>query len=352
MSGYGSSFSGDYKVDTDTLTAKNTATFVTGTVSHTLTGGAEISHQDHDGVMTGVSGDGKYVRQGIFAIDQMDFGNELTASAGARIERQRLYDLRNSSKASVNDVSATARSGGLGLEQGLGYGVSAYGSFAYGEGLSPIDFAGSRPTIDPVYFGDKVFKSRTWETGLKYQGNGVFTSGDSLTGSIGLFQTDIWNDNTQSVSSTATYYSRLQNSGLEAQATYKLDSGYYARIAATTTFNDQKRAANTDWVYYEYALMDQGSVAVGRDWNGLDLSWTLRGGAGQDLGVVHQAGFGVSDLAVSYTVQQGALEGATINFGVDNVFDKQYQLQYTTTATSATYPEAGRNFKLTLAKTF
>lgn len=352
VSGFSGSFAGEYKVDTDTLTAKNTATFVTGTVSHTLTAGAEISRQHHDGVMTGVSGDGKYVRQGIFAIDQMDFGNDLTVSAGARIERQKLSDLRSNTSVSLDDLSATARSAGLGVEQGLGYGLTGYGSFAYGEGLSPIDFASSRPNVDPVYFGDKVFKSRTWETGVKYQGDGVFTGGDSLTGSIGLFRTNIWNDNTQAVSATAAYYGQMKTSGLEAQATYRLDNGVYTRVGLTKTFSDKKRAPTTDWVFYEYALMDQGYVSLGREWNGLDLSWTLRGGAGQDLGVVHQPGFGVSDLAVSYTVQDGALAGATINFGVDNVFDKQYQLQYTTTATSVTFPEAGRNFKLTLAKTF
>ncbi|RWR28086.1 hypothetical protein D2T31_15055 [Sinirhodobacter populi] len=352
VSGYSGSFAGEYSVDTDTLTAKNTATFVTGTVSHTLTAGAEISRQHRKEVMTQVSGDGKYVRQGIFAIDQMDFGNELTASAGARIERQRLYALRSNTEAPLADMGATARSAGLGVEKGLGYGVTGYGSFAYGEGLSPIDFAGSRPAIDPTYFGDKVFQSRTWETGLKYRGDDVFTGGDGLSGSIGLFQTAIWNDNTQAVGTTAVYYAQRKTSGIEAQATYQLDNGVYARLALTKTFSDNKRAPTTDWVFYEYALMDQGSVTVGRDWNGLDLSWTLRGGAGQDLGVVHQPGFGVSDLAVSYTVQDGALAGATINFGVDNVFDKQYQLQYTTTATSVTYPEAGRNFKLTLAKTF
>ena len=58
------------------------------------------------------------------------------------------------------------------------------------------------------------------------------------------------------------------------------------------------------------------------------------------------SGYGVNNLRATYRPQNGVLKGTEIRFGVENVFDKQYQTQLSTRAA------AGRNFKLTLAKTF
>lgn len=349
LGGFSASFAGDYRVDTDTLSLTNTARFSTGSVGHVLRGGIEISHQDHDGVMTGVSGAGKYDRQALFAIDQMDFGHALSVSAGARIEHQRLSDLESTTKAALPDMGTVAHSGGLGFEKGIGGGFTAYGSFAYGEGLTLPEYAGYLPSTDPVYWGNKVFKSRNWEAGVKYQGSDLFAAGDGLTASVGLYRTEIWDDT--SYPSTRPYYDQLRTSGLEASAEYRMSNGFYAGASVTKTFNDNKRTASTDWVAYEYALMDQAALRIGKSWdNGFDLRWTIRGGAGQTIGTLHQPGWGVNDVAASYTVQSGSLEGLRVDFGVDNIFDRYYVTQYTTTA--ASYPEAGRNFKITFSKTF
>jgi hemoglobin/transferrin/lactoferrin receptor protein len=54
----------------------------------------------------------------------------------------------------------------------------------------------------------------------------------------------------------------------------------------------------------------------------------------------------VHNLRATYVPQQGVLEGTEIRLGIENVLDTQYQ-PYLSTRSAA-----GRNFKLTLAKTF
>lgn len=188
-------FGGEFDVNTDTLSAKNTARFQTWGVDHTLRAGLEFAHQEHDGAMFGVAGEGKYNRRGIFAIDQMEIGGSLDVTAGARIERQNLYDLASSMGVPLDDASTTARSGGLGFEQKLGAGISGYGSFAYSEGLTLPEYAGYKDT-DGTYWGDRTFKSRNWEAGLKYQGGNLFAADDQLTASLGLYKTYIWDNST------------------------------------------------------------------------------------------------------------------------------------------------------------
>ncbi|WP_158243160.1 TonB-dependent receptor domain-containing protein [Acidimangrovimonas sediminis] len=347
LSRISSAFAGTYQVYTDTVQAKNTARFQTGGISHTLRAGLEWSHQNHDGIMTGVAGAGKYNRLGLFAIDQMAMAHDLNVSVGGRIERQNLYDLTSTSGTALPDMDTTARSLGVGVDKGLGRGFTAYASFTYSEGLTLPDFAGYA-NADGVYWGDKVFKTRNWETGLRYEGGDLMASDDRMQASLGLFKTDIW-DNTAYPS---TSYETMSTSGLEGQVNYGLASGLYSRAALTMTFDDKYRNDSTDWKQYEYALMNQLALTLGKRWErtGWDVSWTLRAGAGQTLDGLHQPGWGVNDLAASYTFKSGPLEGLRTDFGIDNVFDKQYVLQYTTTGPS--FPEAGRTFKITFSKTF
>ncbi len=64
--------------------------------------------------------------------------------------------------------------------------------------------------------------------------------------------------------------------------------------------------------------------------------------AGED-----RAGFGTHDIYAIWTPDQGALQGVEVNFGIDNVTNKNY-----TPATYLLGPAAGRNFKISLSRTF
>ncbi|WP_406737093.1 TonB-dependent receptor [Thioclava sp. GXIMD4215] len=347
LGGASLAFSGSYTVDTDTLQATNTAQFSTGAIQHRLRGGVALIRQEHDGIMRGVAGEGTSRRTALFAIDEMDFGRDLTVSLGGRVEHQRLSDLSSNTGAALEDMSSTARSLGAGFEKGLGHDLSLYGSFTYSEALALPEYAG-RQWADGTYWGETVSKSRSWEIGVKQQSTNTLQQGDQMTASIGLYRTDIDDNNAY----PSTTYQDLRSAGLEAALQYRLANGVYAQASLTTSFyNDYSNDSLSAYSAYNYALTDQARLTLGRQFaSGWDLSWTLRAGRAQTIDGVEQAGWGVNDLAVGYTVAQGRLEGLRVDFAVDNIFDKQYIRQYTTS--SASYPEAGRDVRLTLSKTF
>ncbi len=352
ISGVALFFSGVYKVDTDTLTVKNTARFATGAIDHTLRAGIEVSRQERDEPMSGVAGAGKRKSSAIFALDEMQFQNDLTVTAGTRFERQKLYDLVDSSGIGVDDAGTTARTAGLGFEKGLGAGFSGYGSFTYGEGLATIDVASMTSTPLAKRMGTFVSKSRTYEAGVKFAGQDILAGGDTLTVSAGVYRTEIWDANTGTL---VTAYPGFKTEGIEIEAAYAMDNGFHARSAVTVTDSKKSGLASgvaTGWIDYEYTLANTVSLTLGKTFrNGFDVSWTARAGESLELNNIRRPGWGVHDISVRYVVQQGALEGLAIDFAVENVFDKRYVTQFAT-GTVETYPEAGRNVKLTLSKTF
>ena len=58
------------------------------------------------------------------------------------------------------------------------------------------------------------------------------------------------------------------------------------------------------------------------------------------------AGFAVHNLRTTWVPHNGVLEGSAVRFGLENVFNRKYQ------PTLSTRPTPGRNFKVTLSKTF
>ncbi|HEY0212491.1 MAG TPA: TonB-dependent receptor [Paenirhodobacter sp.] len=344
-------FGGDYNLNSDKLAVTNTARFAGFGIGHELQTGLEWSEQKRDKI-TAVTPMGKDRRIAAFAIDQMDFGNALTVTAGARIERQKMtdaYTYGRTAPVPVGPYENTARTAGLGFEQGLGFGYAVFGSFAYGEGLGNVDALRVTASDTGLNGVDYVQKSRNWEAGLKYSGTDAFLAGDRLTASVTLYKTEIWDAH----SFTQSAMTGFDFSGVEAQLAYEMASGFYSRLTATVVDNDQINGTGTTQDYI-YSPADSAALTLGQRWqNGVDLSWTLRGNAGTDsynesTNVKNgtHAGWGTSDINVSYTPTTGVLADTTINFGVENLFDKQY------TYNLSTYDQPGRNFKLTLSKTF
>ncbi len=78
----------------------------------------------------------------------------------------------------------------------------------------------------------------------------------------------------------------------------------------------------------------------------LDLSWEVEAAKRFTSGTTDVPGFGVHNLRATYVPQRGALEGTEIRFGVENVFDRYYTPRLSQRAAT------GRNFKVTISKTF
>lgn len=72
--------------------------------------------------------------------------------------------------------------------------------------------------------------------------------------------------------------------------------------------------------------------------------------------MVSRSGYAVHNINSTYKIKDGSLKGATLNFGIDNIFDKQYA-QHTAfgvyfDSEEYTDYEVGRNFKVKLAYKF
>lgn len=337
-------FAGNFNVKTDRVTLKNTALFQTGTVSHKLRAGLEWSSQTRDRI-DNPRDSGKDRRIGVFAVNTMDFGDDLRATVGLRFDDQKL-DRSTVNNGVFGPFDNTGRTIGAGLEKGLGSGVTVFGSFTYTEALPGIDIAETA--------GNEVQKSRNWETGLKYAGSDVFGAGDNLSGSVTLYYNEIWN----AVHSLSG--SRLTMSGVELAGRYNADNGLYVHGTLNLTdheqFKEATATASANWSRYGYSTGNTLGLTVGHKFeNGIDLSWSLNAQKGITIGADRHAGFGVNDLKASYTVAEGAFEGITIDLGVENIFDKTYHHANTPLSGNPRVPvvqEPGRNLRLTLAKTF
>jgi hemoglobin/transferrin/lactoferrin receptor protein len=140
----------------------------------------------------------------------------------------------------------------------------------------------------------------------------------------------------------------IDTSGVEIEASYGTANGFYVDLNGTVGDGTQTypdRAASD----YIFAPVGSAALTVGKRFNEtLDLSWEVVAAKGTNAlnGSGPIAGYGVNNLRATYRPQTGVLQGTEIRFGVENIFDKQYQTQLSTRAA------AGRNFKLAVAKTF
>ena len=140
----------------------------------------------------------------------------------------------------------------------------------------------------------------------------------------------------------------IDTSGVEIEASYGMENGFYVDLNATSAEGEQRRPDGTVSDYI-FAPVGSAALTLGKRFDeSLDLSWELVAAEGTMAvnGSGPISGYGVNNLRATYRPQNGVLKGTEIRFGVENVFDKQYQTQLSTRAA------AGRNFKLTLAKTF
>jgi hemoglobin/transferrin/lactoferrin receptor protein len=140
----------------------------------------------------------------------------------------------------------------------------------------------------------------------------------------------------------------IDTSGVEVEASYGHDSGFYVDLNGTVADGEQRRHDGTV-SYYSYAPDGSASLTVGKRFNdSLDLSWELVSAESAMAlnGSGPISGYGVSNLRATYLPQSGLLEGTAIRFGIENLFDKEYQTQLSTRAA------AGRNFKVSVSKTF
>ncbi|WP_113910837.1 TonB-dependent receptor domain-containing protein [Roseovarius dicentrarchi] len=332
----------DNRYETTKLTVSNRALFSTGTVQHDMLAGGEVIRKDRLDAASSPGGDDR--RFAVFVVDEMTLG-QFTVTPALRYEHSKIESAVP--LAGVPDSYKTdALMGGLAVAYDLGNGLSVFGSAAYTEGLPIIDDLGAGATAQRRL--GMTEKSQTLELGAEYTGEDVFAAGDSLTLRGNFYQTKLWDITSYTVpGSTSVDLDRVKSEGFELEASYGMQSGFYADLAGhigeAHEYNPDRSSAT-----WRNSPSDRVQLTLGKKWGDmLDLSWEMvhatdrRDALNADLPDSTQ-----HNLRATWRPAQ--LDGAAVRFGVENVLDDAYVGHLS----SPTRQAPGRTFKVSVTKTF
>ncbi|MDZ7709602.1 MAG: TonB-dependent receptor [Roseovarius sp.] len=182
---------------------------------------------------------------------------------------------------------------------------------------------------------------------------GVFRENDDLAVKLTYFDTELWDVTSATDLSGGTgLLDEINIEGLEIEASYAMTSGFYVDLNATITDADERTVTG---VVQDYGNTPQDGLrlTVGKVFDDTyDLSWeavfgesiTINGDPGA---FASGESYDVHNLRLTVAPRgKGVWEDTEFRLGIENLFDEQY------TPNLATRSQPGRNFKLTLAKTF
>ena len=326
----------DHRYRTTKLSFKNTSLFSTGPVDHDLRTGLELIRKDRLDASSAPGGSDR--RIAVYAVDDMQIGAAWTVTPALRYETSRIT---GSTAPNDGTFDKDALMGGLSVRYAFSNGLSLFGSAAYTESLPIIDDLNSATLIT------QSEKARSFELGAAFARNDLLTSGDRLSFKATLYSTTLYDVTSYTFASggPGQPLDRVETEGLELEASYAMENGYYADLNANIVNGTEYGGGlAADW---RNTPADSLRLTLGRKFGDtLDLSWEAVVNAGVDGVATPASGFAVHNLRATYVPQSGVLKDTQIGFGIENLFDRDYTPHLSTRAAP------GRNVKLTLSHVF
>ena len=340
------------RYQTDKLTLSNRALFTTGTVSHDMLAGIEVQRRTRaDNTAAGAPG-GSDDRIALFVVNEMSLG-AFTVTPALRYETSTIdSELALTDPATgatyPDSYENDALMGGLALAYDVGNGLSVFGSAAYTEGLPIIDDLGATASAQSRL--GTAEKSHTYEIGAACTNADVWASGDRLTLRGNVYQTRLRDITSYTVAgSMGTSLDTVETTGLEIEASYGTDAGFYVDLAGHLGTGKENNPGGTS-ATWRNTPADRVHLTLGRKWTEtVDLSWEVvhaadrRDALGSDLDDVT-----VHNLRGTWRPQNGWLKGSELRVGIENVLDSDYIGHLS----SATRKSPGRTLKVALTTTF
>ncbi|MEM6618403.1 MAG: TonB-dependent receptor plug domain-containing protein, partial [Pseudomonadota bacterium] len=229
----------DNRYKTTTLRFKNTAIFTTGAIEHELRAGIEFTRRDRQDATAGSAPGGERDVVAIYVVDDMRIGN-WTITPALRFEDQKMTA---SATAGGGRFDNSALMGGISARYEFNNGFAVFASAAYTENFPIID------DVQNAVLANRSEKSRTLEFGASYAGTDVFTGGDTLAVKVVAYDQSVWDVTSYRSFAPGGSTNRVDRQGLEIEASYALDSGWYADVAANFSTGDARLENGTvqDW---------------------------------------------------------------------------------------------------------
>ncbi len=362
----------DYGYRSAQFNIENTSEFHGDSWKNYVTYGWQVAQQDRtanvlSGAAAGISfhPEGTDLRNGIFIQNEFVWNEKLTLIPGVRFDTRRLSP---GASTGVNGTfTDTAISPKFAAHYRFNDTVAIFGSFAHTERFPTIDEVFSTTSSRSVFlpsFGLQKEKSDNWEGGFALSGYDVIQSADSVQLKTTYFHNTIQDlialksglvsgfNNTQGY----VNINRARIHGVEVEVAYDSDyvfaSAGYSHILGRDTSNGQ---------YLTTVAPDELAFTVGgrlpdRD---LEFGWKSRIAAAPReacrnaaVSVTCASGsasrfsqsFNVHDIYLTWAPKEGQFAGWEAQFGVDNVFDRNYK-----EFLNNDYAQ-GRTFKISLSK--
>ncbi|MFN3722122.1 MAG: TonB-dependent receptor domain-containing protein [Paracoccaceae bacterium] len=345
----------DFAYRTAMLKVENTATQQGTGWENFLTFGLQATHQKRVADSAGPLGfhpEGTDRKIGVYAQSELVIAERLTLIPGARIDfgtRDPGAEVRGAAR--VRDKATALTFAAL---YKITDDLSVFGSVARTERLPTLDELYSNSATKAPALSLAKETSTNYELGLAWSRQGLLSADDSVQIKATVFRTRIDNLITTTPTADTVFHRNLARAdvtGAEIEAGYETDR-IFARLAyAQVSGKDADFGYTIATTPAETLALTLGGRMPERGieygWRGTFVNGITTATRSTATGVItptRYAGYATHDLFVGWTPQTGALEGVSVQLGVENVFDRDHRNNLSADR------GRGRTIKISLAK--
>ena len=292
--------------------------------------------------------EGDMDKYGLYAQAELIWSDKLTILPGVRVDWTKLEPGAGvTTREKVDDSAVSPKIAAL---YSFNDNFAVFGSIARTVRMPVLDeiYSRTNATASNFSLNLKPEESDNFEGGFTLSFDDVLLQGDAVRAKVTAFRNDVDNLITRGTANSA-YFINVGESrfeGLEVEAEYASRS-LFARLGYSTIDVENRLTGQP----LNTIPADELDVTLGYRFVDIDLSAGWRGEFAADQedigpGGRRTGGYGVHNLFLTWTPQEGLFQGLEVRAAVDNLFDKQFRRHL------ASLDAEGRSFKVSLARTF